>query len=436
MSTATQLTAQVYWLHRYRLIAIEVMDLESGGPRVSQPWESSQDAAAQPRYDSASQQTAPDAALTATADQLRGYYAGGARVFAQWNLAGVDLSNTQLADTNFFGADLRGANLSGADLSRANLGQANLSRATLAGVNLSDAFLDGADLTGADMADVIRDRPSPPVAAPPPPRFSMPPAPSMPLTAPAPVTSRFCIFCGTAMPANAAFCPNCGQTQPAMPAAPSVPLMTGQFAAQPSTPLSRPFAASPYGAPATTPFGAPAFPQVNVMGMMIATISGAIGTLAFFLPAYLGTSSAGVSGPQVASAFGTVSSACSQYSDLINNTPSAQGVCTFSGLAGPVLWLEALLLGVATGVAGWQWYTARQTGNPPEQGPARIVLICSGISLAILLFQFFVVPSMLASSTGVAFLSSAISSAFSYGFWLMVLGAAGAVFGAVRQSRL
>lgn len=93
-------------------------------------------------------------------------------------------------------------------------------------------------------------------------------------------------------------------------------------------------------------------------------------------------------------------------------------------------------LGVATGVASWQWYTARQTGNPPEQGPARIVLICSGISSAILLFQFFVVPSMLASSTGVAFLSSAISSAFSYGFWLMVLGAAGAVFGAVRQLRL
>jgi hypothetical protein len=165
---------------------------------MSQPWESTQDAGRP--------------SLTATGDQLKEQYAKGMRGFAQGKLAGIDLSYIQLSDANFFGADLHNANLCGADLRRANLGQANLSGAILDGANLSDAYLTDANLNNADFRDVVRDRPSlAPATA------LVPQPPSALSAAPASPTTRFCMYCGAMLPAQATFCVTCGRAQATVP---------------------------------------------------------------------------------------------------------------------------------------------------------------------------------------------------------------------------
>ena len=81
------------------------------------------------------------------------------------NLAGYDLSETDLIGANLRGADLQGANLSraylfradfsDADLIDANLSRATLSDADLSGANLSRANLSEANLIGAKFKDTI-----------------------------------------------------------------------------------------------------------------------------------------------------------------------------------------------------------------------------------------------------------------------------------------
>lgn len=63
------------------------------------------------------------------------------------DLAGGNLSHTDLRNVNLSGADLRGTNLS----------QANLSGANLTGANLAGANLVGANLTGANLSEVVWD---------------------------------------------------------------------------------------------------------------------------------------------------------------------------------------------------------------------------------------------------------------------------------------
>jgi hypothetical protein len=68
------------------------------------------------------------------------------------DLAGANLSGTNLRDAVLVGANLRGANLANADLTGANLREADLQGASLAGASLLAANLHGANLTGADFA--------------------------------------------------------------------------------------------------------------------------------------------------------------------------------------------------------------------------------------------------------------------------------------------
>ncbi|HEY7342688.1 MAG TPA: pentapeptide repeat-containing protein [Ktedonobacterales bacterium] len=388
-----------------------------------------------------------------TADQLLAAYASGERAFANWNLAGVDLKQADLRDSNFYGADLSGADLSEADLTRCNFAQANLQSARLRAANISQAYLDGAVTTGADMADVVTDRPSPQLVSA---SANTQPTPAAP---PAPPTTRFCIYCGATLPLEGAFCPSCGRPQPApgLAGPPSVPLAYAS-PALPSTPLSQtpqmiqgnppPYGA--YGAYGT--YAPPSMPlqpgphsmplsqltqQPNsVIGSAIAAICGAIAAFAFFLPSYVSAGSAGASGPQVAGAFGTVASLCSQYSGLIDQSSSVTSACSFASIAGPALWIEMILAAVAAIIAGRQWYIGRQSaGLPLAERPTAAVLITGGISLLILVFQFLALPALLSAATGISAVGQAVTSAFGFGFWLMVLGTIGVVSGAIIQLR-
>lgn len=76
-----------------------------------------------------------------------------ATLFPRANLAGVNLSGTDLSGANLYGINLSDANLSGAILSGAILTDANLSGADLTDAVLTDADLSGADLTGADLSN-------------------------------------------------------------------------------------------------------------------------------------------------------------------------------------------------------------------------------------------------------------------------------------------
>ena len=69
--------------------------------------------------------------------------------FANFNLAGVDLSGLDLSGVTFRGARLKGATLTGTILRRADFTNANLSGADLTNADLRDATLDGVDLTAA-----------------------------------------------------------------------------------------------------------------------------------------------------------------------------------------------------------------------------------------------------------------------------------------------
>ena len=69
------------------------------------------------------------------------------------NLAGANLSRANLAGADLTGADLTGANLTGADLTGANLSRADLTGADLTGANLRWADLTGADLRWADLTE-------------------------------------------------------------------------------------------------------------------------------------------------------------------------------------------------------------------------------------------------------------------------------------------
>ncbi|HEY1387749.1 MAG TPA: pentapeptide repeat-containing protein [Ktedonobacterales bacterium] len=380
-----------------------------------------------------------------TAAQLLAAYASGERTFSYWSLAGVNLKQADLRDANFYGADLTGVDLSEADLTRCNFAQANLQSARLRAANISQAYLDGAVTTDADMADVVTDRPSPQLA-------SANPQP----TPVAPPTTRFCIYCGATMPLEGAFCPTCGRPQPApgLAGSPSMPLAYAS-PALPSTPLSQtpnviqsnppPYGAYGAYAPSSLPLqpGPHSMPlsqltqqPTSVIGAMLATICGAIAALAFFLPSYISAGSAGASGPQVAGAFGTVASLCSQYSGLVGQSSSVSSACGFASIAGPALWIEMILAAVAAVIAARQWYTGRQSaGLPLDERPTVAVLITGGISLLILVFQFLALPVLLSASTGISAVGQAVTSAFGFGFWLMVLGTIGVVSGAIIQLR-
>jgi len=73
------------------------------------------------------------------------------------NLAGANLSRTDLTFANIVGTNLQGANLSRADLSQAFMRGANLRNANLSRANLTNAFLFEADLRGANLDRVIWD---------------------------------------------------------------------------------------------------------------------------------------------------------------------------------------------------------------------------------------------------------------------------------------
>lgn len=169
---------------------------------------------------------------------------------------------------------------------------------------------------------------------------------------------------------------------------------------------------------------------------MIATICGAIAAFAFFLPSYIAAGNTGASGPQVAGAFGTVASLCSQYSGFIQPSSGAESACAFASIAGPALWIEMLLAATVAIIAARQWYTGRQSGLPLESRPSTAVLITGGVSLLILVFQFLILPTLVSASTGISALGSAFGSAFGFGFWLMVLGMIGVVTGAIMQLRM
>jgi len=221
--------------------------------------------------------------------------------------------------------------------------------------------------------------------------------------------------------------------------------------ALPSTPLGQPQGMAPvnpysYGsyAPSSIPlqpaaYSTPLRPltqqRASVIGVMIATICGAIAAFSFFLPSYVSSGSVGASGPQVAGAFGTVASLCSQYSGYIQQSGGTSSACAFASIAGPALWLEMLLAAAATIVAAWQWYNARQTGLSTDSRACVAILITGGISLLILVFQFLILPALVSASTGISALGQAVTAAFGFSFWLMVLGTIGVVVGAIMQLR-
>ena len=390
------------------------------------------------------QQSPAEQTTAHTAAQALAEYASGNRTFAYWNLAGAVLRNADLRDANFYGAILRGADLSGADLTRCNFARTDLRAAVLRGANISQAYLDTASTDGADMSEIITDRPSAqnvltPIA----------PTPATPVAAP---TARFCAYCGSAISIEAAFCSSCGRPQPApgVAAPASMPLAYAS-PALPSTPYGQPQGMAPahpysYGgyAPPSMPlqpaaYSTPLRPlaqqRASLLGVTIATICGAVAAISFFLPSYVSSGSVGASGPQVAGAFGTVASLCNQYSGYIQQSSSASSACAFASIAGPALWLEMLLAAVAAIVAGWQWYNARPTGLPTDSRACVAVLITGGISLLILVFQFLILPALVSASTGISALGQAVSAAFGFSFWLMVLGTIGVVVGAIMQLR-
>jgi hypothetical protein len=95
-----------------------------------------------------------------------------------------------------------------------------------------------------------------------------------------------------------------------------------------------------------------------------------------------------------------------------------------------------ILAAVAAVIAARQWYTGRQSaGLPLDERPTVAVLITGGISLLILVFQFLALPVLLSASTGISAVGQAVTSAFGFGFWLMVLGTIGVVSGAIIQLR-
>ncbi len=394
-------------------------------------------------YDSQQSQAGQPTAHTAA--QALAAYASGNRTFAYWNLAGADLRNVDLRDANFYGAVLRGADLSGADLSRCNFARTDLRSAILRGANISDAYLDTAFTDGADMSGAITGRPSTQNVA-----TKPEPTPvAAPVAAP---TSRFCAYCGNAMPVDAAFCSSCGRQQPipgvAAPA--SMPLAYAS-PALPSTPLGQPQGMAPVNPYTYGSYASPSMPlqpaaystplrpltqqRASLLGVTIATICGAIAAISFFLPSYLSAGSVGASGPQVAGAFGTVASLCSQYSSYMQQSSSASSTCAFASIAGPALWLEMILAAVAAIVAAWQWYNARQTGLSTDARACVAILVTGGASLLILVFQFVILPALISAATGVSAIGQAVTAAFGFTFWLMVLGTIGVVVGAIMQLR-
>jgi|GEM_PF-1309908 len=74
------------------------------------------------------------------------------------NLRGANLNHANLSNANLDGADFSGANLSQSNLNNANLNNANLRGVNLNDANLSDADLDGADLSGADLNNANVDK--------------------------------------------------------------------------------------------------------------------------------------------------------------------------------------------------------------------------------------------------------------------------------------
>lgn len=67
------------------------------------------------------------------------------------DLAGADLSETNLRGVNFWRANLNGVNLSSTDLFQANISSAYLTRADLSNANLLAADLTNTELVGADL---------------------------------------------------------------------------------------------------------------------------------------------------------------------------------------------------------------------------------------------------------------------------------------------
>src|SRR5262249_46425693 len=134
-------------------------------------------------------------------------------------------------------------------------------------------------LDGVDMTDVIKDRPSEQVA-----RGSRAPFP------PGASASRFCIFCGAPLPAEALFCARCGRPQPQVTG--SLPLAPLSYPVAATTPLQQ--ALSPIQTSSTFVGISP-----SATGSIIATIANAGAVLAFFaLPFGAATS---LAGPQLAS---------------------------------------------------------------------------------------------------------------------------------------
>lgn len=228
----------------------------------------------------------------------------------------------------------------------------------------------------------------------------------------------------------------------ASPALPSTPLYQTPNVIQGNPP---PYGAYGTYAPSSLPLqpGPHSMPlrpltqqPTSVIGAMMATICGAVAAFAFFLPSYISGGSVGVSGPQLAGAFGTVASFCSQYSGLVQQSSSAQSGCSFASIAGPALWIELILAAVAAVIAARQWYTGRQSaGLPLDARPSIAVVIAGGISLLILVFQFVAIPALLSAATGISAVGQAVTSAFGFGFWLMMLGTIGVVSGAIIQLR-
>lgn len=469
---------------------------ESNETYTADPPTGSDDASAPPVAeigvpDNASAPEAPPDGPT-IGEQVRAAYASGERDFSNRNLAGADLQDADLQGSNFSGADLSGANLSRANLSQANLHGASLSGAVLEHVNLS-----GADTSGVVMNQEMNPA-TPPAAiigasaVPAAPPAPLPTGQFCAFCGTAlPAGAHFCQACGKQQPVmpvmpvmpNApvppsvplAYSPATGVNPPMYPTYPTYPTYPAYPAgyptgapvpagyAPPSTPLvypSPPTAPSAGYAPPSTPFvyGAPYVAKTTPLqtggvapaapfrttltpqkststGMAVAAVTGAVAVLMFFLPGYLASGSQGVSGPQLASAFSTIASACSQYSQLIGQSSGAQSVCGFASVAGLILWLEVILAAVATGIAGWQWYHQRQSGMPIETSTSWGVLITGGISLLILLYQFFAIPSLVSSATGSAAIGQAIGALFGFSFWLMVIGMIGVVVGAIMQLR-
>ena len=100
-------------------------------------------------------------AKTYTSDQTDCAYVGPYANLESCTLAGADLAGLDLSDSQMGGADLSGADLSGADLQSAQMGGADLSGADLTGAdlvsNLGGANLTGANLTGARVDALLLD---------------------------------------------------------------------------------------------------------------------------------------------------------------------------------------------------------------------------------------------------------------------------------------